>query len=137
MIEIADEKLAAASRPNLAFRCTTAEHLVRGGRAFDAVLGFDYLHLVGDLRTTLDHIRALTRPGGIFVSKTPSVADMNVLIRLVVPLMQLVGKAPHVNVLTKGGLAGAIGAAGFEVVAIESHTTKGRDDRPFIAARGL
>jgi ubiquinone/menaquinone biosynthesis C-methylase UbiE len=135
MIEIAEEKLAAAFCPSLAFRPATAELLAQEDQVFDTVLGFNYLHLVADLPGTLDHIRSLTKSGGLFISKTPCIADMNPMIRLALPLMRLVGKAPHVSVFTSTALAQALTAAGFTIVVQERHGTKGKDARPFIAAR--
>ena len=84
----------------------------------------------------LGDIRALLTPGGIFVSKTPCVGDMNPLVHLAIPLMRLVGKAPsRVTSLTAGSLEEAIRSAGFEIVANERHGSEKKDTRPFITAR--
>jgi hypothetical protein len=60
---------------------------------------------------------------------------MNPLIRLAIPLMQMIGKAPHVHVTSAAALEQEIRDAGFEILATERHATKGRDVRPFIVAR--
>lgn len=135
MIAIAAEKLAASSIAGLAFRATTAEVLASEARRFDAILGFNYLHLVRDLGGTLRSIDALLAPGGLFVSKTPCLGDMNPLIRLALPLMQAVGKAPYAGVFSAQELSGFITAAGFDVLSTECHASKGKDSRPFIVAR--
>ena len=49
MIAIAREKLAETECPELELRQATAETMARGDERFDAVLGFNYLHLAGDL----------------------------------------------------------------------------------------
>jgi ubiquinone/menaquinone biosynthesis C-methylase UbiE len=135
MIAIATEKAAGAPNARLSFRVAAADALAAGGERYDAVLGFNYLHLVGDLRETLSSIHDLLEPGGLFVSKTPCLGDMNPLLRLVIRLMQLVGRAPHVDVFTEGALQDAIHHAGFRIVACEYHATRGKDTRPVIVAR--
>jgi len=135
MIAIAQEKLAASPIANLAFRTTTAEALASEAARFDTVLGFNYLHLVRDLPGALRSIHALLVPGGLFISKTPCLGDMNPLIKLALPLMQMVGKAPYAGVFTAQELASLITAAGFEILGTERHASRGKDSRPFMVAR--
>jgi ubiquinone/menaquinone biosynthesis C-methylase UbiE len=136
MIAIAEEKLAVESIPALSFRTATAEELVHEESRFDAVLGFNYLHLVRNVPDTLRSIHVLLKPGGLFISKTPCLGDMNPLIRLVLlPAMQVIGKAPHVSSLGASALERLIIGAGFDVVVRESHASKGKDQRPYIVAR--
>lgn len=136
MIAIAEGKLAAGPLAPLTFRTATAETLAGEGTRYDAVLGLNYLHLVRDLPATLRAIHALLEPGGLLISKTPCLGDMNPLIRLVLlPVMRAVGLAPTVIVFDTNELERMIGEAGFEIVARESHASKGKDARPFIVAR--
>ncbi|TAJ25670.1 MAG: class I SAM-dependent methyltransferase [Reyranella sp.] len=136
MIAIAEEKRAAAPVPALAFRTTTAETLAQEPARFDTVLGFNYLHLVRDVPGTLRGIHAVLAPGGLFVSKTPCLGNMNALVRLVLlPAMRAIGKAPHVSVFAAADLDREIRAAGFDIVATEDHSTKGTEARPWIVAR--
>lgn len=140
MIDIAEEKLANAQDEEeevgqLSFRQATAETLVSENTRYDIVLGFNYLHLARDLTTVLSHIRTLLAPGGLLISKTPCVGDMNPLIRLAIPVMQLIGKAPSVTVFSATALEEAISAAGFTIVSSERHGSKKKDIRPFIVAR--
>ncbi len=136
MIATAEERYAAAPMPGLAFRVATAEAVAPGAEPFDAVLGFNYLHLVQDLPGTLRRIHALLAPEGLFISKTPCVGEMNALIRLgLLPAMRLIGLAPHAGVFTQAELDRRISAAGFEVIANENHAGKGNDHRPYVVAR--
>lgn len=135
MIAIAEEKLAAGPVASLAFRAATAETLAAEPARFDAVLGFSYLHLVRDLAGTLRSLHALLAPGGVLISKTPCLGDMNPLIRLALPLMQMIGKAPYASVFTAQELDSLIMAAGFEILSTERHASRGKDSRPFIVAR--
>lgn len=135
MIAIANEKLAAAPVPALAFRTATAQTLASEAARFNVVLGFNYLHLVRDLSGTLRSINTLLEQGGLFISKTPCVGDMNPLIRLALPAMRLTGQAPYAGVFRATELSQQISAAGFDVVAVERHAARGSDNRPYIVAR--
>lgn len=136
MLTIAGEKLAAAPVPGLAFRTATAEILAPEGRTFDAVLAFNYLHLVRDLPGALRNIHDLLVRDGLLVSKTACLGDMNPLLsHVLVPVMRGIGLAPHVTSFRAPELSQLIRDAGFEILAVESHATKGKDNRPFIVAR--
>ncbi|CAN7234651.1 class I SAM-dependent methyltransferase [Bosea sp. LjRoot237] len=135
MIAIANEKHAANPIPTLAFRAETAEALASEAAKFDAVLGFNYLHLVRDLAGTLHSIHAVLAPGGLFISKTPCLGDMSPLIRLALPVMRAIGKAPYAGVFRAQELSDLIAATGFEIVSTESHASRGKDSRPFVVAR--
>ncbi len=134
MIAIGEEKRAA--HPSLSFSVATAETLALDAGPFDAVLGFNYLHLVRDLPGTLRHIHALLAAGGLFISKTPCLGDMNPLIRLaLLPAMRAIGKAPHTNALRALELSRLVSLTGFDILAIEAHATKGNEASPYIVAR--
>jgi ubiquinone/menaquinone biosynthesis C-methylase UbiE len=135
MIAIANEKHAAGAIPALVFRTATVEALSPDAPPFNAVLGFNYLHLVRDLPGTLARVHALLAAEGLFISKTPCVGDMNPLIRFALPAMRAIGKAPYAGVFRAADLSQHISAAGFDVLATESHATKGNDNRPYIVAR--
>lgn len=136
MIAIANEKHAADPIPALVFRIATAEALMPDAAPFNAVLGFNYLHLVRDLPGTLRRIHALLAAEGLFISKTPCVGNMNPLIRLtLLPVMRAIGKAPYAGVFQAADLSQHIRAAGFDILATENHATKGNDNRPYIVAR--
>ena len=136
MIAIAEGKRPAGPIPSPVFRTATTEALAPEDGQFDAVLGFNYLHLVRDLPDTLRRIHALLAAEGLFISKTPCLGDMNPLIRLaLLPAMRAIGKAPYVSAFRAAELSQLIGAAGFDIRATESHATKGNDTRPYIVAR--
>lgn len=136
MIAIAGEKLAANPIPALSFHTATAEAAMLEAGRFDAVLGFNYLHMVRDVPGTLARIQTLLAAGGLFISKTPCLGDMNPLIRhALLPVMRAVGKAPHVSVFRQAEFCRMVSDAGFDILATENHATKGNDHRPFIVAR--
>ncbi|ATQ42894.1 class I SAM-dependent methyltransferase [Caulobacter mirabilis] len=135
MITIAEEKRLADPVPGLGFRVATAEDLATEDARFDAVLGFNYLHLVRDLPGTLRILHGLLKPDGLLISKTPCVGDMNPLLRLLIPVMRATGLAPYVTAFGAEGLKAQLSAAGFEVVVVENHASKGGGGRPYIVAR--
>lgn len=138
MISIAEDKRTTKPIQGLAFRTATADDVASEPDKYDAVLGFNYLHLVRDPHIALRHIHDLLVPGGLFISKTPCLGDMNVLIRgVLLPAMGMFGLAPHVTVFDAQGLVELIRTAGFEVVATERHATIGKDTRPFVEARKI
>jgi ubiquinone/menaquinone biosynthesis C-methylase UbiE len=135
MITIAREKLAAAPQSNLAFEVADAD-APAGHGLYDVVLAFNVLHLVADLDAALASAAAALAPGGLLISKTACISEMNVLVpTLLLPLMRLVGKAPPVLCFAAPALEAAIARHGFEIVAVERHGTKGKDIRVFIVAR--
>ena len=136
MIDIARRKLAAEPVPQLSFEVADADAPVAGHGEFDAVLAFNVLHLVSDL----DHALALAvqalRPGGLLISKTPCISELNALIRwLALPAMRAVGKAPPVLRFDAAMLQSAIARQGMDIVTVERHGTRGKDFRVFIVAR--
>jgi SAM-dependent methyltransferase len=136
MIAIAEDKLAASPVAGLVFRLATAQAPAHGEVPFNAVLGFNYLHLVRDVPGTLRSIRALLAPQGLFISKTPCLGDMNPLLRLaLLPAMRAVGLAPFVSAFRAAELGQLIEAAGFDILATERHASRGKDNRPYIVAR--
>lgn len=136
MIAIAREKNSAAPIAGLTFRVAIAEELAAESLQVQAVLGFNYLHLVRDLPGTLRHINTLLETGGLFISKTPCLGDMNPLIRLVLlPAMLAIGQAPHASAFRANELSQYLADAGFEILATESHASKGKESLPYIVAR--
>ncbi|MDQ3125113.1 MAG: class I SAM-dependent methyltransferase [Pseudomonadota bacterium] len=135
MIAIAREKLSASAIPALAFEVATAEASIFEAGRYNAVLGFNYLHMVRDVPATLRRIHTLLAPSGLFISKTPCLGDMNPLVSLVLlPGMRAIGRAPFVSVFRQAELCELVSSAGFDLLATESHATRGNDRRPCIVA---
>jgi SAM-dependent methyltransferase len=136
MIAIAREKLAAKPVPQLSFAVADANEPVTGVGPYDAVLAFNVLHLVTDLDRALALAVQALRPGGLLVSKTPCIAEMNPLVPyLALPLMRAIGKAPPVLCFDAGTLQAAMARQGLGIVSVERHGTRGKDIRVFIVAR--
>ncbi len=69
MIDIARSKLGPDHTNNVTFRQADAADLVEG-HPFDAICAFSLLHLIEDVPTLLDRIRAQLKPVGLLISKT-------------------------------------------------------------------
>lgn len=134
MIAIGREKATAAGAANVEFMVAAADAAFPVS-SFDAALAFNLLHLVEVRSAALQRIHSALKPGGLFISKTPCIADSNPLLRLVVPVMQMVGAAPYVGFFTAAQLEREIEAAGFDIIARERHGASGKDARPFLVAR--
>ncbi|MEI7445397.1 MAG: class I SAM-dependent methyltransferase [Burkholderiales bacterium] len=138
MIAIAREKLACQPVTGLRFEVAAAEDGAPDGERRDVVMAFNVLHLVADLDRTLATVARSLEPGGLFVSKTPCLAEMNVLVpSVLLPVMRALGRAPAVRVFDAGRLRAAIARHGFAVEAVERHGTTRRDARAFIVARRI
>jgi ubiquinone/menaquinone biosynthesis C-methylase UbiE len=135
MIAIAREKAAAQGCTNAEFAVAGPEDALWPDASFDAVLAFNLWHLVADRAAALAHVRRVLKPGGLFVSKTPCLAEMNPLIRLAVPVARLIGQAPWVAIFSASDLEREIEAAGFAIVERARHGSGRKDARIFIVAR--
>ena len=135
MIAIAREKARSEGIRNVTFEVAAPESADWPAESFDAVLGFNVLHLLEDSGRALGNIRHALKPGGLLLTKTPCLKDMNPVFRVVVPLMQMVGKAPHVDFLSAAEVEKLLKRAGFEVIECAYHASSGRDARPFIVGR--
>jgi ubiquinone/menaquinone biosynthesis C-methylase UbiE len=135
MIAIAREKASADGGHNVEFTAASTDRLSEVEGAFDAVLAFNLLHLLADRPSVLAHVHRLLKPGGHFVSKTPCLSEMNLLIRWAVPVMRVAGKAPYVSFFTAAELESDIAHAGFTVLERTRHGSQRKDPRIFILAR--
>jgi ubiquinone/menaquinone biosynthesis C-methylase UbiE len=135
MIAIAREKADAEGCTNALFEVGTPENAPWLDETFDAALGFNILHLIAGREAALKGVHRLLKPGGLFISKTPCVKEMNPFVRMAIPAMQLAGKAPFVASFSGEDLEREIEAAGFGVVERARHGSRGKDVRPFLVAR--
>ena len=130
MIAIAHQRLAAQPSAALRFAVADAEAMAPGPEVYDAVLAFNVLHLMTDLDDALRQLVKVLRPGGLLISKTACIAEMNPLIPyLAVPLMRAIGKAPPVLSFDEQRLRSAMVQQGLQIVCTERHGTRGKDIR--------
>lgn len=135
MIAIANERKVAAACPNATFMVTDGRSTPWPDQQFDAVLAFNLLHLIKDRPRLFQSVGRALRPGGLFISKTPCLSEMNAVIRLAIPLMKLLGKAPSLSFFTADELASELTASRFSIIDQARHGSGRTDFRVFIAAR--
>ena len=115
MLDIAERKARDAGIENVLFRQGTLDSLELQAESFDAVLGLNILHLLEDAEAAIARVSALLKPGGIFVSSTVLIAELKFHWRLLIPAMQVLGFAPHVNHFEKQALVSMLSNAGFSI----------------------
>ncbi len=137
MVAIGREKAAEEGVGNVDFvRATPFDDRLESGR-YDAVLAFNFLHLMEDTDGTVARVRALLKPGGLFISKTVCLSNAGffarLLMHLLIPVMQFVKKAPYVRFMGTAELEDCIAQAGFEL--LECRTFDKAPMSRFVVAR--
>jgi len=136
MLDVGRAKAKAQGVENLRFQKALAHEIPEG--AFDAVLAHNVLHLIEDLPDALRAAHAGLKPGGLLISKTflKPTSGLHVqyrLMKLVLPLMQLLGKAPFVGFYQIKAFEQLIETVGFEI--IETANYPANEIRRYIVAR--
>lgn len=115
MLSIAQGKARDAGIENIRFQQGTLDSLELQPESFDAVLGLNILHLLEDAQAAIARVSELLKPGGIFVSSTVLADELKLYWRLLIPLLQRIGLAPHLLRLDKQGLVSMLTDAGFSI----------------------
>ncbi len=135
MVDIAREKAWDQQVGNVDFvRSTVGEHEEPEG-SYDAVLAFNLLHLIKDRPAAVRQIRRLLKPGGLFISKTPCLADRSLWLRPVIFVMQIFRRAPYVGFLGVSELDEMIAGERFQI--IETGAYPSSPPNRFLVARKL
>ena len=133
MIAIGREQAEQAGTHNISFQQSSLEAFSEDS-SYDMVLALNLLHLVPDRTAALAKIHRLLKPGGLFVSSTPCLADRMWFLRPVIPVLQWIGKAPYVSFFAESELLHEMATAGFEEQERFAH---GRANSVFmIASKG-
>jgi len=135
MIAIAQERAMAGNCSNVVFEVAASDAAPLPDERYDAALAFNVLHLVPSLEGTMAAVHRRLNSGALFISKTPCLAIMSPLLRLAVPAMQVIGKAPSVSILSPDQIRSALLSANFEIIELAWHGTRGKDARPYFVAR--
>lgn len=133
MIEIARGKAAASGVGNVRFEQSSIEALNLQDRSLDAVLALNVVHLVDDREDFLARVHAALKPGGVFVTSTPCIADSSFrFLKYIAPAAAFVGAIPAVRIFTGEQLLASVRAAGF---SIEHDWRPGKNKAVFLVAK--
>ena len=121
MIRIGSEKARDQGISNVTFVNAALFDGVLENGPWDAVLAFNLLHLLEDLPAAIGRIDGLLKPGGLFISKTicatgPGMPLKLRLMKMILPLMQWIGKAPYVHFMAIEELEETIASGGFTII---------------------
>ncbi len=123
MVQIAEEKVEDQGIENVEFLQSThtGDALTE---PFDAVLAYNYLHLLENPAEEIARVQALLKPGGVFISKTVCLIGRYRLVRLILPLMRLFRMAPaNVSFLKPEAVDAMMKDAGFQIVETGNYPT--------------
>lgn len=140
MIRIAKEKAEKEGTTNIDFLAADLFDPANEQGPFEAVLAHNLLHLVETLPEALNRINGLLKPGGLFISKTFCVDPDRLTakiraMRVILPIMQMVGKAPFVAFMTSTEYERHISEAGFKI--IETGNYPATEPRRYVVAKKL
>lgn len=135
MIEIAQGKAADQQIDNATFAKSDVADATFTHGSFDAVMGFNLIHLLPDAKATIGRAHELLKPGGYFISKTTCLAEKGWALRVLVRAMRLVGIAPYVRFFKIAELEKLIEDQGFQI--IETGNYPASPPSRFIVARKI
>tara|TARA_R110000868_G_scaffold165328_6_gene398757 strand:- start:337337 stop:337978 length:642 start_codon:yes stop_codon:yes gene_type:complete len=141
MIDIAQAKLApvagenANTVENVHFKTGTLSDQSLDGETYDAVLAFNFLHLVADRPAALGKINTLLQSDGLLISKTICLGEKNILWHILIRAMQAIGIAPYLDFVRYDEIATQITNAGFKIV--ETGLYPASSNSRFIVARKI
>ena len=115
MIAIAREKAREAGLENMHFSVGTLEEAGLADSSRDAVLALNVLHLVPDLRATVETVARIVKPGGRFVSSTLCLEEFDSALRWVARLMRLIPALPTAAALSADALVATLERGGFRI----------------------
>lgn len=115
MIAIAKRKAAAANVENVTFEAVTIEDQAVADGSQDVVMGHSILHLLEDKDAVIADACRMLKPGGVFVTSTPCLADGYKWLKPIIPLGHFLGLLPRVWFFSRQEFEASITAAGFEI----------------------
>ena len=133
MVAIGQEKARAAGLDTLRVVQGQLGDAALGQGPFDAILAFNLLHLCDDPEAEIARAHALLAPGGHFITKTACLSGAMALLRPVIGLMRLMGKAPKVRFFSAARYEAMLRDAGFEILEAENLPRK--SPARFVVAR--
>ncbi|MEY8097590.1 class I SAM-dependent methyltransferase [Falsihalocynthiibacter sp. S25ZX9] len=118
MVAIAKGKLKGSGLKNLTFTCEPIDSISRQPNSVDMVLAMNILHLLPNHKEVIGHVYDLLKPGGMIVSSSASLKNMNRVMKPVMQAGMLIGLLPPLQFFDTAYLIQMHEEAGFEVVEL-------------------
>ncbi len=115
MLDFARTKTKAAGLKNLTFERSTLEDYGTTDGSWDVIMGHSILHLLEDKDAAIARVYQLLKPGGVFVSSTVCIGEMNIAFRIIAPILGFLHLIPVLKAFNKTELESSISNAGFEI----------------------
>lgn len=115
MLQIATERAQDAGVNNLHFHQSSIQKWTPSDQKYDVILAHSILHLLNDLEATIITLRALLKPDGLFISNTACIAEINPVIRALLPIGGRLGLIPRLNIFSRAHLETTIENLGFDL----------------------
>ena len=118
MLSIAREKASAEGLANISFEQVSLCGLEGKAASWDVILGLSVLHLLPDMDRDIALAHMLLKPGGVFITSSPCIADMSTALRFVAPLFKWLPFLPSVIVFSRAELEASLEKVGFTIESI-------------------
>lgn len=104
MIEIANGQKAEKGLSNIDFKKATLEDLMPLEKRYDAILALSLLHLLEEPSEGLKHIKALLKPGGVFIANTPCLEGKLGIMKPILKFGHFIGLMPRISTFSESQL---------------------------------
>jgi len=119
MMQEAQKKASARGINNINFTQTPPEATVSPGSGFDRVVAANVLHFIPDIESTLSHLYALLKPGGLFISVTDCFKETRSPMSLMTQILSKARVLPALKAYRADGLKETVADAGFLILECE------------------
>jgi len=135
MIDIAKQKFDSEKHKNIIFEHSSIFDIRSKKEEFNAILSFNILHLLEDAPKVMQRINELLKPGGLFISSTPSMAKNTTFSGIFYFLLGKTGIVPHLKFSKFKVLDDLVTNGGFQI--IETENINGTPPNYFIVAKKI
>ncbi len=116
MLDVTRKKASKRSLENIDYVQANIFDVNYPEDTFDVVLAFNILHLLEEPQPVVQKINALLKPGGLFISATGCMGEINVLLSSSLRLLSKVGLVPHLNNFQASQLERLIENGRFQII---------------------
>lgn len=115
MLAVGQRKANERGLENIQFTQTTLFDTRFKPGSFDAILAFNILHLLPDMKTAVIRINELLKPGGIFISSSACLGEQKKVFYFFLNVLGKTGLLPKTNAFSAKELKETINNGGFHI----------------------